>query len=98
MKNTMIPEQKAIDQFMQRSHLPHSSPCGCMGPQGDEPLCPCAMQWTEVVDGDIYQITILGSPIRFEAKKVEPRIPYKEPINPLTLSLKERLLLKHKKN
>ncbi|PZR77347.1 MAG: hypothetical protein DI537_43330 [Stutzerimonas stutzeri] len=23
---------------------PFSSACGCMGPQGDEPLCPCAMR------------------------------------------------------
>lgn len=23
--------------------IPHGDGCGCMGPQGDDPLCPCAM-------------------------------------------------------
>jgi large subunit ribosomal protein L7/L12 len=41
---------------------PYNGACGCMGPQGDEPLCPCAMnsvirwrgRWIkmEVVGGD----------------------------------------------
>ena len=26
-------------------------PCGCIGPQNGEPLCPCAMRGVKVVDG-----------------------------------------------
>ena len=25
--------------------------CNCIGPQGDEPLCPCAMRGVKVMDG-----------------------------------------------
>lgn len=52
----MTPSEKAIKQFQERDHLPFVSPCGCMGPKGDDPLCSCKMKWTEVVDGNIYYI------------------------------------------
>lgn len=35
-------------------------PCGCMGPQNGEPVCPCAMKYVKVVDGHYIQITDLG--------------------------------------
>ena len=41
------------------------SACGCMGPQGDDPLCPCAMRragltpsnvWTAEKKQDLYSV------------------------------------------
>lgn len=42
MNLTSTPEeiQAALDHVVQ----PYSVACGCMGPQRDEPLCPCMMR------------------------------------------------------
>ena len=34
----------------QRAPVPVSNPCNCIGPQGGEPLCPCAMRGVIVRD------------------------------------------------
>lgn len=51
----MTAEERAIQQH-QRKPEPRIRICGCLGPQNDEPLCPCRMQWCERVGNDWYQI------------------------------------------
>lgn len=48
-------ERIALQQYLSR---PRPTPvvCGCMGPQKDEPLCPCRMKWCEQVNGKWYRI------------------------------------------
>ena len=48
-------EEIAIKQHLSKPR-PYSSACGCLGPQDDDPACPCAMQWYEKVDSDWYRI------------------------------------------
>lgn len=61
-------EEKAIRQFTSKPS-PTPSICACMGPQplpGEEdkpyleakrtPVCGCAMQWVEEVDGYFYRV------------------------------------------
>lgn len=40
---------------------PLSSPCACMGPQGDEPLCPCAMRNVIRWRGRWVKMSIVGN-------------------------------------
>lgn len=67
----MTNEEIAIQQ-----HLSHPRPwndaCGCMGPQGDDPLCPCEMNWCERVNGSWYKITEERTPdgIKLKASAV----------------------------
>lgn len=68
-----MPQTKAVEQFNAKAQ-PSINLCGCMGqmvlpgqPQctGDNwdelkryPVCPCAMQWVEEVDGSFYRIQV----------------------------------------
>ena len=58
----MTNEELAIKQHLSKDR-PNAAACGCMGPQRDEPLCPCAMNWVEVVDEKYYQVKEHRSPI-----------------------------------
>jgi hypothetical protein len=49
-------EEIAIKQHLSKPR-PYADACGCMGPQGDDPDCPCAMPWYEKVNGDWYKIS-----------------------------------------
>jgi hypothetical protein len=40
---------------------PYSSACGCMGPQGDEPVCPCAMRNVIRWGGRWVQMKVIGN-------------------------------------
>lgn len=35
-------------------------PCHCIGPQGGEPLCPCAMRSVTIENGQYVQKRVLG--------------------------------------
>jgi hypothetical protein len=66
------PEQEAIKQWLSKPY-PSASACGCMGPQRNEPACPCAMRWVELVEGNYYRIRENRSPdgVTHSAKKFE---------------------------
>ena len=49
-------EMQAIKQYLAKP-APIPTPCGCIGPQGDDPVCPCAMRFVENVNGKYYQIS-----------------------------------------
>lgn len=57
----MTNEQQAIRNWLSKP-APFDMPCGCMGPQDDQPVCPCAMAYVEVVNGEYYQIVEHRSP------------------------------------
>ena len=57
----LSPERRAIRQWLSKP-APFDMPCGCMGPQEDQPKCPCAMAYVETVDGEYYQIVEHRSP------------------------------------
>jgi hypothetical protein len=40
---------------------PYSGACGCMGPQGDEPVCPCAMRNVIRWRGRWVQLKVIGN-------------------------------------
>ena len=48
-------EKIAVRQHLSKPR-PFEHPCGCLGPQGNDPVCPCAMAWVEKVNGQWYQI------------------------------------------
>jgi hypothetical protein len=50
-------ERKAVKTFMERGKPYLGGACGCMGPQGDEPWCPCEMRWMVKVDDAWFRIT-----------------------------------------
>ena len=52
----MTPEQQAVEQHLSKP-APITNACACVGRQNDDPLCHCAMQWVEKVDGKYYEIT-----------------------------------------
>jgi hypothetical protein len=52
----MTNEEIAIQQHLSKPR-PYSMPCGCLGSQGDDPKCPCAMEWCEQVSGIWYVIS-----------------------------------------
>lgn len=52
---TISNEQQAIRNWLSKP-APMDLPCGCMGPMGGQPVCPCAMARVEVVDGKYYKI------------------------------------------
>lgn len=52
----MTAEEIAIKQHLSKPR-PEPLPCGCVGPRGGDPLCPCAMAWCENVNGVWYKIT-----------------------------------------
>lgn len=56
----MINEEIAIKQHLAKPR-PIESACGCMGPQGSDPVCPCLMQWCENVNGTWYRIDEIRS-------------------------------------
>lgn len=68
----MTNEDIAIKQHLSKPR-PLGEPCGCLGPQGDDPACPCAMAWYEKVGGDWYQIKELRgiSGIALSATKIK---------------------------
>lgn len=41
--------QEVPDAFTFKTTAPSRGPCGCIGPQKGEPLCPCAMRAQGVV-------------------------------------------------
>lgn len=51
----MTNEQIAIRQHLSKER-PNAAACCCVGAQRNEPVCPCAMQWVEVVDNKWYRI------------------------------------------
>jgi len=56
------PEQKAIRQWLSKPY-PISHPCACNGRiEPTDPVCGCAMQWVEKVDGRWFQIEEHRSP------------------------------------
>jgi len=60
-------EKIAIKQHLSKPR-PYNAPCGCLGPSGDDPDCPCAMKWYENVDGDWYRISEERTPEGIELK------------------------------
>ena len=46
-----------FNMFMDKRN---SGPCGCMGPQNGEPVCPCLMKYVRVVNGRYIKIEDLG--------------------------------------
>lgn len=68
----MTDSEQAIRQYLDKPR-PVVMPCGCMGPQDDEPVCPCKMQWVEKVNGNYYQIDEKRYPdgIQLLAVKIE---------------------------
>lgn len=54
--DVMTNEQIAIQQWLSKP-APWWDACGCVGPQGDMPRCPCKMKMVEQVDGGWYEIT-----------------------------------------
>ena len=66
----MTNEDTAIQQWLSKP-APYFDVCGCMGPLGDDPKCPCGMKMVEKVDGDWYEIKEHRSPegITHTAKK-----------------------------
>jgi len=55
MTSTPADIQRALDQVVE----PYNSACGCLGPQRDEPLCPCAMRTVVRWRGVWVQLTAL---------------------------------------
>jgi large subunit ribosomal protein L7/L12 len=49
--------QRKLDQTVD----PYNSACGCMGPQRDEPVCPCAMQSVIKWRGRWIQLKVIGN-------------------------------------
>lgn len=49
----MAMAQEAIKEGLRSGHL---TPCGCIGPQNGQPLCPCAMKSLVVKGGRYVQI------------------------------------------
>lgn len=96
----MTNEETAVEQFMKRP-LPLSAACGCLGPQNDEPLCPCAMKWTEVVDGQLYEIFFADQSMSSITARLVVRRPVFEieerPMTPGELARKRRLEILAKK-
>lgn len=63
-------EKQAVKQFIVRKNDIYISACGCMGPQNNEPLCPCAMKMVETVNGKYYRIVetpVDGTSIKYTA-------------------------------
>lgn len=60
-EETLTQEQRAIRQHLSKP-APMMNPCGCMGPQDDDPVCPCAMRYVEKVDGVWYRVEEHRSP------------------------------------
>jgi hypothetical protein len=67
----MTNEQIAIRQWLSKPG-PYFDACGCMGPQGNMPRCPCGMKMVEKVDGSWYEIKEHRSPdgITHTAEKI----------------------------
>ena len=55
-KIEMTNEEIAIRQHLSKPR-PLEHPCGCLGPQGNDPVCPCAMAWVEQVGQRLYRIS-----------------------------------------
>ena len=81
-------EQLAIEQFKNRESLPFSSVCGCMGPRDGEPLCPCAMKYTEKVNGKLFRITYTNP---FKDMKATEIVPEKHTVPTKKEMIKERI-------
>ena len=47
---------QAIKQWFGRLSLPAPTLCGCIGKSPGQPLCPCAMKYTETVNGRFWRI------------------------------------------
>lgn len=57
----MTPEQQAINQWLSKP-APEPVACGCLGPKGDNPVCPCRMRWYEKVGDDWFWIKQTRTP------------------------------------
>lgn len=55
------PEAVAIRQHLSKP-APFRGPCGCCGPQGDDPVCPCEMRSVERVGDRWYRVSEHRSP------------------------------------
>lgn len=53
--------------------MPESHSCGCIGPQGDDPLCPCQMRSLTIKDGRYVRIEDFGPVNDLQAKKEQAR-------------------------
>ena len=51
----MTNEEIAIKQHLAKPR-PIEYPCGCLGPQRTDPVCPCEMRWCENVNGVWFRI------------------------------------------
>ena len=71
MNTQYTPEQQAIRQWLSKPY-PMSSACGCLGPRANEPVCPCAMQFVELVGESYYKIEEHRCPdgVTHTAKKI----------------------------
>ena len=58
MSNTSSPEKikRTLDLIVDGQY--HSG-CGCLGPQGDQPLCPCAMSTVIQWRGQWIQLSVI---------------------------------------
>lgn len=65
----MAMAQEAIKEGLRSGQF---NPCGCIGPQNGQPLCPCAMKSLVVKDGRYVQIIDHGpapaSQVTFQTK------------------------------
>lgn len=87
-------EQLAIRQWLSKP-APVVTACSCSGPQRGEPLCSCAMNYVELVNGIYYRIHEHRSPDGITHTAEHLVIP-EEPEDLSKLSLKERLKRKHR--
>jgi len=78
MSNTSPPEEiqgkldRLVDGF-------YGSACGCMGPQGDQPVCPCAMSSVIQWRGQWIQLSVIKPKVADDyLSSLKPR----EPLNP----------------
>jgi hypothetical protein len=52
---TTLEKIAVIKEFIARGR-PVRWPCGCMGPQDGDPVCPCEMQWVVKMPSGFYRV------------------------------------------
>lgn len=55
-----VPRPDVVEKMLSIQQRAEAQPCGCIGPQNGDPVCPCQMRSVRIVDGRYVRTIDLG--------------------------------------